>query len=744
MIAQNKALYALLFASGASSLVFEIVWMRGFAIVLGSTQYAMACVITAFMLGLAGGGLAAARWLRRHGGLCPRRYLVVYGRLELFIGVYGLLFTPTLFLGQERYLAVVSLAHHSLGVSTVLFDFGLSVACMLLPTLAMGATLPIACVVLQKDRDTAGLYGANTFGAATGSLAASFIFIYSLGCLGTVYVAAAINAVIFAAATWLPLNLPTKSVGSAAPRKSRKAKRAHGARGGAPSLPPAILAALAFFSGLTTFSFEIVWNRVFMLVLGNRVYVTSVTLFVVLSCLGLGAALSRRLLAAGVGAERILSAGYFAATCSVAMSLLFLEPALQTAGSTALLLVYVVLAIPVPAVALGVVFPMVLALPAGGLPRGVHVGRVYALSTFGSVLGALVTSYLLMGWLGGTRVILVNLALLAGCLVVVQALRSGLRSSLTRAPVVVAVLVAAVAGVAANGKTLSLVHAQDALVLEEDEHGVFSISANDRGELVVRNDASYLVFNFGNRATQWVQESQAHFPALYARSLDRVLVIGSGYGITAGTYGRYPHVGRVDAVEILPLMVKHAERFASGNHGYHDNPRVVVHVEDGRHFLAMADAPYDVIAINLADPYVPGSGSLFSDEFYDLVAKRLREGGIACQHVFGPDAATLYHHFASHFPHVQAVSAYGNGATLIGSRQPLELRNLSTLESPEVAAMLRNIGLGDERSVRAALAKGDQIEARWSRMTPRFTNSDVHPTLEFRRTHGVDTFFAHN
>ena len=43
-----RFLCALLFCTGMTSLIFQIIWLRGFSIILGSTIYSMACVVTVF------------------------------------------------------------------------------------------------------------------------------------------------------------------------------------------------------------------------------------------------------------------------------------------------------------------------------------------------------------------------------------------------------------------------------------------------------------------------------------------------------------------------------------------------------------------------------------------------------------------------------------------------------------------------------------------------------------------------
>ena len=278
-------------------------------------------------------------------------------------------------------------------------------------------------------------------------------------------------------------------------------------------------------------------------------------------------------------------------------------------------------------------------------------------------------------------------------------------------------------------------------MLEEDEHGIFTIKELEGGFLSVRNNATELVYHYGRPATQYVQESQAHLPMLVAPRYRSVAVIGSGYGITAGTFGLYP-VERVDAVEILPLIVEHGAHFERGTHDYLGNPKIRTHIADGRHFLASASEPYDIISINVSDPYLPGSSSLFSTEFYRLVKRKLSPGGIVCQHIFGPDIVSLYHGFRSHFDYVRAVPAYRNGVSLLGSDAPIELRNLHLLEDVTLPAVLRARGQSQTEYVRRLFAIGDGQIAEMERQVPDFINSDDFPHLEFRRSDRVDLFFT--
>jgi predicted membrane-bound spermidine synthase len=728
--------YGLFFLSGATSLVFELVWLRGFAILLGSTLYAMSCVLTAFTLGLALGSALANRFVKRFARRSPGFYIAAYGGLELVIGVSGLLLTLALFRGQGALLELLAgVASDSLG-ATLASHFALSFSLMLLPTTGMGATLPVLCMGLERDRDTPSLYSFNTFGAAAGSLIASFVLVYNYGCIGSAVIVGALNAAICAAALATAHRM---SSGSDTGRAPAEVEEASAAREADDAWSPLSCLGLALFSGYAFFSYELVWNRILGLILGNRIYVTSITLFLVLFCLGLGARLSQTL-RLRARPRNLLLGCYGTAALSALIAAQVHVAVLQSPQTVAMTATFVGLLICLPAIAMGVVLPLLLASPVRGMVRGVHVGRLYAANLVGSVLGSLLTGYLLIGLLGSGRLLLVNAGLLLGAL---WAFAGPVRSWGRLGGGLIAALSLCLCVVLALrwSTPVSVAPPQQRIVLEEDQHGIFSIERLKGGYLRVRNNATDLVFHYGRPQTQYVQESQAHFPLLVAPRFRTVAVIGSGYGITAGTFGRYP-VERVDAVEILPLLIKHADHFRRGSYDYLRNPRVRVHIADGRHFLVMAKGPYDIISINVSDPYLPGSSSLFSTEFYRMVKQKLQPGGIVCQHIFGPDAVSLYHGFKAHFEYVRAVPAYGNGVSLLGSDAPIELRNLHLLEDITLPAMPQERDISPAEYVRRLLAAGDRLVASLSRRPPVFINSDVFPHLEFRRSERVDLFFS--
>jgi spermidine synthase len=66
-------------------------------------------------------------------------------------------------------------------------------------------------------------------------------------------------------------------------------------------------------------------------------------------------------------------------------------------------------------------------------------------------------------------------------------------------------------------------------------------------------------------------------------------------------------------------------------------------ITDGRSFLRVHQATYDLIISQPSEPWVSGSSDLFTKEFWQLASSRLNSGGVMCQWVqlYSIDQQTL-------------------------------------------------------------------------------------------------------
>ncbi|MGD9496984.1 MAG: hypothetical protein AB7Y46_11855, partial [Armatimonadota bacterium] len=134
------------FFSGATGLVYEVLWSRRLTLVFGVTVLAVSTVLAAFMGGLALGSVVFGRIADRQGD--PLR---LYALLEGAVGLFCLA-TPWLFeLIESAYVAL----HPALQASPLRVRrarFGLSMLVLLPPTMRLGGTLPALSRALWRRR----------------------------------------------------------------------------------------------------------------------------------------------------------------------------------------------------------------------------------------------------------------------------------------------------------------------------------------------------------------------------------------------------------------------------------------------------------------------------------------------------------------------------------------------------------------------------------------------------------------
>src|SRR5262245_25013059 len=200
----DRLLHLLFFLSGASGLIYQVVWVREFGNVFGNTTHSAALVIAVFMGGLGVGSYVGGRWADRRYADRPGSLVVAYGSVELLIGALGLLVSLVLPRLGHVAAAISSYtrdAHgwYVLSTSSYLARYLIATALLLPITLLMGATLTLLVRHrVRQDVSAAGwriglLYGVNTAGAALGALLTDHAFIPNLGLQGTQMIAVLFN-----------------------------------------------------------------------------------------------------------------------------------------------------------------------------------------------------------------------------------------------------------------------------------------------------------------------------------------------------------------------------------------------------------------------------------------------------------------------------------------------------------------------------------------------------------------------
>ncbi|WP_437765616.1 fused MFS/spermidine synthase [Sorangium sp. So ce281] len=715
---------ALFFVSGATGLLYEVAFSKLLGYVFGATAYAVSTVLAAFM-----GGLALGAHLGGRHAASARRPLVVYGALEAIVGAICAV-SPFLFEAlTSAYVAVARAAPDSLALLTAA-RAALTALVVVVPTVAMGATLPVLSRILRAGappdggappaehdaaRRLASLYAINTAGGAAGALSGAYVVLPHLGIRGALWSAAIANLVLGVVAISAGLRGPAPAAAASEARSPEARPADAPLPAAAGRAEPPFLLLLAFASGFLVFAAEVVQTHLLALLIGNSAYAFGLMLAVFLVCLAAGAARSPAF--ARRHGEGALSRGLAAAALSLAATVPLWDqlPRLFAfagkhvdgwAGREACRALAALAILALPTLCMGTTFPLLLARAAAHADVAARVGRLTSANTLGTIAGSIVTGYLILPALGSERALLA-IALAFALTAVLAAARAG--AELPRA-LALAAAAGALAVLAPRWDMARLTSGANVYFamgprperidfVREDVHGGVTTVAHLAGVTTMYTNGK---FQGDDGPEMTAQRRFAHFPSLFLRDTRAALVIGLGTGTTTGTIAAYPFE-RIDVAEISPAIVEASRRFFAGpSLRALDDPRVRLSLNDGRNeLLVAAPGRYDLIAIELTSVWFAGAASLYSHEFYELARSRLTEGGVLQQwvqlhHIRRRELAVVVRTMRSAFPHV-ALFVGGAQGILVASGAPL------------VASGARLAGLDARPSLQATLA-GARLE----------------------------------
>jgi spermidine synthase len=610
---------ALFFLSGMVALAYEVVWVRALGLVVGNSLWAAVAVVSAYMGGMAAGSALVARYVYR-----VRRHVRLYGVAEAVAAMVALATGPVLHVLQSVGAGLGADPLAGWGVP-LLARFALAWVFLALPTVAMGATLPLLVARVGQQKAlvwrVGRLYAANTLGAVAGVVLAGFFALPSLGERGTLAGFATLGLLVAGVAWFVEPHVPaTKAVVTPAVRAGGRVWLCY----------PALF-------GFVALACELVWTRVLLLHLGSRVYAFALILAVYLMGIAIGAAFAR------AAAARPRSA---LAACQVSLGVLLAlqVPLLTRLGDVlgwiafhgrlrsfaelqfGLALAVATVILP-PTLAFGASFPLAVAVYRSPAPEASRAGVVAAANTVGAIAGTIVGPLLLVPLVGSQSLILGlgAVSALAGC-----ALAPSRR--LRAAGLAIAVGVVVEAGLAPRGAMLRGAAAVADGVVEELRESA-SATVVVRRLTDARGDWRSLELNgvnvAGTSPELWaIQRLQGHLPLLLHDRPENVLHIGFGSGGTAWAVAQH-RVARIVVAEISPDVLAVSNKvFGDINHGVLRDPRVHVVLNDGRNVLLATREKFDVILSDSIHPVYAGNSTLYTREYFQLCRQHLRPGGV--------------------------------------------------------------------------------------------------------------------
>jgi len=716
--------------SGAACTIYQLAWIRELAGVTTAATLALVLVVAAFMAGLGLGAWLGGRLLAR--GVRPLR---AYARAELA--------------GAALFVVGVALLRGSLHVNRWLIDAGASAPVALAiqltlvslylvaATTMLGLTLPLlvagfeqrveTAAVVQREGGYSLLYGVNTIGAVVGALACGYVMIELVGLHRSIGVGAAMSLGSAGCALWLGrASDGDETAAAAAEADARPSRR---------------MLAIAFATGALALGAEIVWTRMFSLVVLNTVYAYTQVLAAVLLGIALAglvtARIARRLLRSAVASPRLLAV-IVGALVAAAVWTAFVPYLVHRLGSTSgfagaaatgrsvtAIVKLIVVLLPSSGL-LALVLPLLVAV-GGASNTSQNLARLFAVNTIGAVVGTLVTGLLLLPLIG-----------LGGSQLVLSLSMVGLAAITPwRARRKYAVVLAAAAAVVALQQLVSL--PQDLYKLRFEEHeAILEFREGITSDVIVTQDPA-------GRRRIWINSSWVagtggahvllgHLPALVAPHLDRAMGIALGTGQTFGAVVEHG-AKHLDAVEINEDVVALSRRwFASFNHNLFDRDGVEVHVADGRAFLRSTRDRYDLIVLEPLQAWSAGTTALYTREFYEEANRVLRDGGVLAQWIpfYGQDTdatKAMVRTAIDVFPNASLWFYDRDGILLLEKGAfVLPWQKMTTL-SPELADVRARWSLGGDQDLLSLFMMGPRGLARWT--SDAAVLEDDRPFLEY-------------
>ncbi|MGH9480043.1 MAG: spermidine synthase, partial [Terriglobales bacterium] len=564
------------------------------------------------------------------------------------------------------------------------------------------------------------LYGGNIAGAVVGCLAAGFLFLRIYDIQTTTFVAVAVNALVASLGFVLAARTPTAAALQDAGAPDAHAQPAKRAGQVAARWPVYVAIAL---SGLTALGAEVVWTRLMGLLLGATVYTFSLILAVFLVGLGSGSGLGawwgRRVRPRlGLASCQLLLAAAVAWTAwMLGDSLPYwpVNPLLSTSPwyIFQIDLVRCLWAILPAAVLWGASFPLALAaVAAPGDEPGLLVGQVYAANTLGAIVGALAFSLELVPLVGthNCERILIVVAAISALFVLGEVIepfcwkRTALAAVALIAAAAFAVNVPGVPGeLIAYGRRIAISLGQSQILYTGEGRNA-SIAVSEWSDGAIQFHVSGKVEASTEPFDMRLQRMLGDLPAMLHPGMKSVLVVGFGAGVTAGTMTLYPSIQHITICEMEPLIPPASTRyFRAQNYDVLNNPKTTMVYDDARHFVLTTPDHYDLITSDPIHPWVKGSATLYSKEYFQMVRDHLNPGGLVTQWVplYESSAAVVKSEIATFFAVFPNGSVWANeingggyDVVLLGSNAPVHIdvdRLQARMTDPAYSAAMRSL-----------------------------------------------------
>jgi len=690
----------LFFLSGLTALVYQIIWMRQLSLFFGSDIYAATITLGTFMAGLSLGSYISGSL-----GDNFKKPILIYGILEIFIALCALLFPLIIFGMDETFRFIYQNYFFDQPLKYHLFRLLISIFTILIPSIFMGATLPLLIRQFAKKKIELGervgfFYSINTFGALTGTILAGFILIQIAGISYSNIIMVLINITIGIIAIIFSFNIFDKNENFSAKQYEKEdvsnVDKIH-------KFDSKYILFSTFFTGMAALALEVVWIRVLVKSFSGTTHSFSIMLTCFLFGIFFGSKKISKKLSNNYYPILILFKLqlWLAATVALLAPLTYIAPNIfgnltwtlisltdgNFAISSILAQFFVAsLLILVPTTLLGASFPAAVQSYVNNFDfRARGTGYIYAFNTFGAVVGSLIGGFILLP-IFGTRISLIIIAALFffSALFLIKLIKrienyNNFINFHKFLPIAIFI---------ASSIAISIMPSKTILNYNMQKNTKPNIIYHNDGVShtidIVKSDEGHIIMMVNGNIeadTTYLQKRhfilKAHLPLLLHGEANEVAVVGLGLGITLKSLLNNPLVKNLKLIELSPEMIKaHQLNPEISGHAL-KNSKLKIIVDDARNYMNMSSRKFDIITADPIHPRITGVGYLYTKEYYEILKKRLTTNGIVLQwmpmyRISKKSFDVALKTFVEVYPYYSFWYVRGHGL-LVGSLKPINL-----------------------------------------------------------------------
>lgn len=752
----------LFLCSGFSGLIYESIWTHYLKLLLGHSAYAQTLVMTIFM-----GGLAIGAWITSQYIYKIKSLLLTYAFVEIVLGLFAFFFHDIFqFFNNFLFLSLPGT-----NVTPTLFSsikWSGAILLILPQSILLGTTFPLissGLLQISDKQEHSGnkfslLYFSNSFGAAIGALVSGFVLIQAYGFPGTIKTAGWINIFVGLSIIFLTKiikthkknHLITQTVNSTIEKNNLYL----------------LIMASAFFTGMASFCYEIAWIRMLTLVLGATTHAFELMISAFILGLALGSFWIKQRIDNLVSPIKTLAVIQILMAISALLTLIFYDKmfdlmvffleALNKSepGYTLYLFInhFFALLLMLPATFFaGMTLPLMTNILYTKQKNERVIGHIYSINTLGAIVGIIFSINIIpvievQGVInaGALIDITIAIALLSYIFFNTQKLKLLIY---TITPLVIIIIVnqfnvlnpLKIASSVFRSTGFKEIDSAKNMFHRDGKLSTVDITRYSSGAVTLttngKPDASVNLYGTTPTVDESTMILMGALPLAINPQIKNVANIGMGSGQTVQSLLSYKNISRVDTIEIEQGVIDALPEFKIYSQLARYDKRSHIFIDDAKSFFATRNQKYDLIISEPSNPWVSGTSSLFSTEFYRNIKNNLTETGIFSQwlqlyEINLDDLAPVFKALSENF---ENYVVYNSNSTdiLIFASNKIQLNKLSQeiFNSSRSQALLHRIKIRTIDDLKARYIGDKKTLQPLFNTYPTPITTDYYPKLDY-------------